>query len=139
MSDLLQQELDRRKFITGGTAAGVAATVGGANAQAGSQLELWASAPKTSVVLHDPRIPMPAEVQRRLHANGARTMTLEGDPVWFWRSAAAAPLRDPSTTLLGVTGWAELLVFRGLAAETRRHLRYEKLDAATGTFIWLVA
>ena len=138
MSDPREQELDRRQFITSGAAAGVAATVRGADAQASPQLELWAEAPRASVVLHDPRIPMPAEVLHRLDANGARVIALEGDPVWFWRSAAGAPLRNPSTTLLGVTGWAELLVFRGLAAETRRHLRYEKL-AAAGTFIWMVA
>lgn len=138
MSDPRQQELNRRRFITGG-AAGIAATVAGGAAQAGSSFQLLGSAPNNSVVLHDPRIPMPAEVVRRLNANGARTIELDGDPVWFWRSVAGAPLRDPATTLLGVTGWAELLIFRGLAAETRRHLRYEKLNAATGTFIWLVA
>ncbi len=138
MSDPLDHELDRRRFIAGG-AAGVAATMVGVEAEAGLQLELWAAAPKASVVLHDPRIPVPHEVLRRLDANGARTIALEGDPVWFWRSAAGAPLRDPATTLMGVTGWAELLVFRGLAAETRRHLRYEKLDTATGTFIWMIA
>lgn len=139
MSEPLEQELDRRRFITGGAAAGVAATVMGVDAQAGAQLELWSSAPKGSVVLHDPRIPVPQDVLRRLDANGARTVALHGDPVWFWRSEAGAPLRDPATTLMGVTGWAELLVFRGLAAETRRHLRHEKLDAATGTFIWMIA
>jgi hypothetical protein len=137
MSGPLHTELDRRSFITGAAAGVLAPAV--VPAQAGSQLGLWTSAPKTSVVLRDPRISMPAEVMHRLDANGARTIVLEGDPVWFWRSAAGAPLRDASTTLLGVTGWAELLVFRGLAAETRRHLRYERLDAATGIFIWLVA
>jgi hypothetical protein len=128
---------DRRQFITGG-AAGVAAAVAGAETQAVSQLNLLATARRASVVLHDPRIPMPAEVQQRLGANGASVVTLDGDPVWFWRSAAGAALRDPSAQLLGVTGWADLLVFRGLAAETRRHLRYEKLSGS-GTFVWLIA
>lgn len=138
MSDLMKVELGRRQFIMG-SAAGVAATVAAGTAQSGSGLPLWSSAPRNAVVLHDPRILMPAEVASRLGANGARTIALKGDPVWFWRSKAGAPVRDPATTLLGVTGWAELLVFRGLAAETRRHLRYEKLNASTGTFIWLVA
>jgi hypothetical protein len=138
MNKPLDQELDRRQFITGGAAASVAA-VTTVDAQAGSQMGLWETAPKSSVVLHDPGIAVPPEVLRRLSANGASTISLNGDPVWFWRSAAGAPLRDPATTLLGVTGWADLLVFRGLAAETRRHLRYERLDAATGTFIWMIA
>ena len=139
MSKPADPVLDRRRFIAGGAATGVAATVAGAGAHAASQLNLWAAAPKAAVVLHDPRIAMPADVRGRLEANGTRTIALEGDPVWFWRSAVGAPLRDPATTLMGVTGWSELLVFRGLAAETRRHLRYEKLDAATGAFVWLVA
>jgi hypothetical protein len=138
MSDPRQPALDRRRFLTGG-AAGIAASVAAGAAQAGAGFQLWGSAPHGSVVLHDPRLPLPAEILRRLGTNGARTIALQGDPVWFWRSAAGAPLRDPATTLLGVTGWAELLIFRGLAAETRRHLRYEKLNAGTGTFIWLVA
>jgi hypothetical protein len=138
MSGPLQQELDRRRFIAGG-AAGVAATVAGGTSRTGSPFQLWFSVPKTSVLLHDPRLPIPAEVMHRLKANGVRMIALEGDPVWFWRSTAGTALRDPSTTLLGVTGWAELLIFRGLAAETRRHLRNEKLNTATGAFIWLVA
>jgi hypothetical protein len=138
MSGSPQAELDRRQFITGG-AAGVAATVAGGTSQTGSPFQLWVSAPKTSVVLHDPRISIPAEVLHRLDANGIRRIALDGDPVWFWRSAAGVVLRDPSTTLLGITSWAELLIFRGLAAETRRHLRNEKLNTATGAFIWLVA
>jgi hypothetical protein len=138
MSGLLQQELDRRQFITAG-AAGVATTVTGGTSQTGAPFQLWVSAPNTSVLLHDPRIRIPADMMHRLDANGVRMIALEGDPVWFWRSAAGTALRDPSTTLLGVTGWAELLIFRGLAAETRRHLRNEKLNTATGAFIWLVA
>lgn len=128
--------LDRRQFMAGGTASATAMVAG--EAQAGSQLALWATAPRASVVLHDPRIPMPPEVRRRLDANGARIVALEGDPVWFWRSKTAEQLRNPATQLLGVTGWADLLVFRGLAAETRRHLRYERL-ASGGTFVWLIA
>jgi hypothetical protein len=137
MSDPLDQTLDRRQFIAGGAAAGVAAVA--TDTVAGSPLPQWAAAPKASVLLQGSGMAVPKEVLRRLEANGASTIALDGDPVWFWRSAAGAPLRDPATTLLGVTGWADLLVFRGLAAETRRHLRYEKLDASTGTFIWMIA
>jgi hypothetical protein len=139
MSKSNDHSLDRRQFLAGGAATGVAATAAAAGSPVAAQVGLWALAPKAAVILHDPRIPMPPDVRRRIEANGTQMITLEGDPVWFWRSAAAAQVRDPATTLMGVTGWAELLVFRGLAAETRRHLRHEKLDAATGTFVWLVA
>jgi hypothetical protein len=138
MSKAPQGNLDRRQFIASGAVAGVAAAAS-VPAQAAPSLDLWASAHKAAVVLHDPRINVPQEVLRRLDANGARTLALQGDPVWFWRSAAAAPARESSTTLMGVTTWPDLLVFRGLAAETRRHLRYEKLDAATGAFIWMIS
>lgn len=138
MSDQDDHVLDRRRFITGGAATGVAAAVVSAEVQGGASAGVLASMPSSTVVLHDPRIPMPSEVRNRLDANGARVVTLDGDPVWFWRSKAGDLLRDPATPLMGVTSWAELLVFRGLAAETRRHLRYEKL-ADSGTFVWLIA
>lgn len=124
--------------MAGSAAAGLAATLQAANVHA-APLQKLASSSGASVVLHDPRITVPAEVLRGLEANGARMLAFAGDPVWFWRSTAGSPLRSPSTRLLGVTNWPDLLIFRGLAAETRRHLRYEKLDPATGTFIWLIA
>lgn len=128
----------RRRFISGSAAAaGMAAAMGGADAHPTSAFEKWSEA-GASVLLHDPRLAMPPEVVQRFDARGTRTIALSGDPVWFWRSAESAQLRDPATQLLGVTGWPELLVFRGLAAETRRHLRYEKI-AGSGTFIWLIA
>jgi hypothetical protein len=129
------KDQERRRFLMGSAAAGVAVTTTAANATQAT----WHAASRASVILHDARIVPPREVLARLGATGARTMALSGDPVRLWRSDAGAVLRDPSTTLLGVTGWPELLLFRGMAAETRRHLRYEKLDSTTGTFIWLIA
>jgi hypothetical protein len=41
--------------------------------------------------------------------------------------------------LAGLTSWPDLLVFRGLASESRRHLLHEQQDSATGTFHWLIA
>jgi hypothetical protein len=128
----------RRRFMAGGAAtAGLAAAMSSADAHAAGTLESWVTA-RASVVVHDPRLAVSPDILRRLDARGARTIALTGDPVWFWRSVAGAQLREPATQLLGITGWAELLVFRGLAAETRRHLRHEKL-ATAGTFIWLIA
>jgi hypothetical protein len=127
----------RRRFLAS-SAAGLATTMGAADSCVVSPLS-WPATAETSVVLHDPRILLPDDVQRRLFSNGARCLALEGDPVRLWRSDAGALLRKPTTTLMGVTGWADLLIFRGMAAETRRHLRYERLDLTTGTFIWLIA
>ena len=128
----------RRHFISGTAAtAGMVATGVGAPVPAAGVLEEWSDA-GAAVLVHDPRLATPAELLRGFESRGTRTIALSGDPVWFWRSAAGAQLREPSNQLLGVTGWADLLVFRGLAAETRRHLRYEKL-AASGIFIWLIA
>ncbi len=124
-------------FLTG-TVAGVAATLCAADVFAAST-GMWAAAAKGSVVLHDPRILLTQEIRQDLEARGTRTLVIEGDPVRLWRSEAGVPLRDPSTTLLGVTDWADLLIFRGLAAETRRHLRQDRLDTASGAFLWLIA
>jgi hypothetical protein len=135
MSDHLKDQ-NRRRFLVSSAVAGVAATTAGATM---ATTATWNAASRASVVLHDARISPPREVLARLGATGARTMALSGDPVRLWRSDAGAVLRDPSTTLLGITGWPELLLFRGMAAETRRHLRYEKLDASSDTFVWLIA
>lgn len=138
MSDSRDHDSARRRFIAGSAAAaGLVASINVSEAEAASALEGFDAA-GASVVVHDPRLVNSPEILQRLGARGMQTIALSGDPVWFWRSASGAPLRDPATRLLGVTGWADLLVFRGLAAETRRHLRYEKL-AASGTFIWLIA
>jgi hypothetical protein len=138
MSDSTDYGLGRRRFIAGGAAAaGFAAAMAGAEARAAIALEISGPA-GISVVLYDPRLAISADDLRRLDAKGTRIIALNGDPVWFWRSAAGSVLRDPDTQLLGITGWAELLVFRGLAAETRRHLRYEKLTS-DATFTWLIA
>jgi hypothetical protein len=106
---------------------------------AGTGVHSLDGAERGSIVLIDPRLNLRTESLQRLSANGAQLRLLQGDPVWFWRSKDNAALRAPGTRLLGVTGWVNLLVFRGLAAETRRHLRYEKFDEETGAFIWLVA
>ena len=126
---------DRRRFLAGAAASGVAATVGTEASVAKGQ---WTASARAAVLVHDPRIAPAQEVLLRLGANGARIMALTDDPVRLWRSAAGAMLRNPATTLMGVTGWGDLLLFRGMAAETRRHLRYEKLDEPSGTFIWLI-
>jgi len=131
----VDQKANRRQFMLG--SAITAAAISASAAQA--SVETLEAAASASVVLHDPRIAMDAAVADRLAANGARVIALDDDPVRMWRSQIGAVLANPETRLLGVTRWADLLIVRGLAAESRRHVRYEKLDAATGTFTWLIA
>ena len=127
----------RRGFLAGASGAAAVATAsatGGVNAAA--QLT---AADSASVVLHDPSLPMPPEVARRLQANGARIITIDEDPVRMWRQELGAVLRNPDTKLFGLTRWADYLIVRGLAAESRRFPRFEQLHEESGHFTWLIA
>jgi hypothetical protein len=129
---------NRRQFLQGSvtlTGAGALAAVGNA-AQASA---LLVAASKASVVMHDPRLAIDAKVVARLEASGARFISLNGDPVRLWRGAQSALLAHRDTRLFGVTRWPDFLIVRGLAAETRRHVRHEALDPATGVMTWLIA
>lgn len=126
----------RRGFLLGGAVAAGAASL---TASSPAALGLVQQAQAGVVVLHDPRIALPADIAGRLAANGARLVPLEGDVVRLWRGELAAVLGDPATRLLGVTRWPELLIVRGLAAESRRHLRHEQFDPGSASFIWLIA
>lgn len=126
----------RRGFLLGSAVAASAATL---SASSPAALGLVQQADAGVVVLHDRRIALPADIASRLAANGARLVALEGDVVRLWRGELAAVLGDPATRLLGVTRWPELLIVRGLAAESRRHLRHEQFDPGSASFIWLIA
>jgi hypothetical protein len=128
----------RRRFLTGvGGVVGVAGTaIAPGLEQAADQLAAAASA---SVVLHDPRIPLPQDVAERLAANGTRVIALDGDPVRQWRTDVGEVLRRPDTRLFGVTRWADYLIVRGLAAESRRHTCHEQHHPQTEHFTWLIA
>lgn len=129
--------IDRRSFLGAGVAAGTATGMLGAGAT-GQAGELPQLAARATLVLHDPRIPLDAAAARQLAANGARIITLSQDPVRQWREEAAEALRQPGTRLLGLTRWADFLMIRGLAAESRRHVLYERLDANSGVMTWLI-
>jgi hypothetical protein len=132
----------RRQFLAAGAGGGAlfagfgeaAAVTGTAAVSTGD----GAAGQGVAIVLRDPRLALPDDVATRLAANGARVITLQGDPVHFWRSEAAEELRRPGTRLYGLTRWADFLIFRGLAAETRRHVRYERLHPETDAFTWLI-
>ena len=138
MSEPLQSKTSRRRFLTGvgGVAGVVGANVAPAAVQVADQL---AAATSASVVLHDPRIALPDDVARRLAENGARIITLDADPVRLWRTEVGELLRRPDTRLFGVTRWADYLIVRGLAAESRRHTRHEQHHPGTEHFTWLIA
>jgi hypothetical protein len=138
MSEPLQMKSNRRRFLTGmGGVVGVAgATAAPAAVQVVDQLMAATSA---SVVLHDPRIALPGNVAQRLAENGARIITLDADPVRLWRTEVGELLRRSDTRLFGVTRWADYLIVRGLAAESRRHARHEQHHPVTEHFTWLIA
>jgi len=138
MNEPLQSKTSRRRFLTG--MGGVVGVAGTAAAPAAVQLaDPLAAATSASVVLHDPGIALPGDVAQRLVENGARIITLDADPVRLWRTEVGQLLRDPGTRLFGITRWADYLIVRGLAAETRRHARHEQHHPGTGHFTWLIA
>ena len=126
----------RRQLLAGGGwAVATAATVSGTAVAGASLPDLAGSA---SVILHDHRFALPADMQQRLSANGARIVALGDDPVRMWRTEIGTLLGQRDTRLLGVTRWPEFLLVRGLAAESRRHVRYQRVDPETGATIWLI-
>jgi hypothetical protein len=56
-----------------------------------------------------------------------------------WRGDQAWLLAHRDTRLIGVTRWPDFLIVRGLAAESRRLVRHESLDPASGVMTWLIA
>jgi hypothetical protein len=92
----------------------------------------------STVVLQDPRLPLPDAVRRQLGTNGMRVIALEEDPVRMWRGGQAALLNARDTQLLGVTTWPTFLMVRGLAEESGRRVRSQRLDADSGAMVWLI-
>lgn len=128
----------RRRFLQGSLAlSGAGALAAAAGAARASESLVAAS--RATVVLHDPRLAIDDAIAARLEAAGARFVALGGDPVHQWRGAEARLLAHRDTRLFGVTRWPDFLIVRGLAAETRRRVRHESLDPATGVMTWLIA
>jgi hypothetical protein len=115
--------------------AGAGAVLAGSAAFPGTS----ASPAGNTVVLQDGRHALPDVVLRQFAGNGALLMQLEPDPVRQWRGEYAALLAARGTRLLGATRWPEFLLVRGLAEESGRRVRYQKVDAASAAIIWLMA
>jgi hypothetical protein len=142
MKDKDHMQTSRRAVLagTGLTLAGTALSSSATHAGAGLSTQVPApAASDITVILQDRRYELPEEVRTRLAGNGARVVQLEEDPVRMWRGELASLLAAPGTRLLGATRWPEFLMVRGLAAESGRRVRYERLDAASGAIVWLIA
>lgn len=131
--------LTRRNLIAGSGGAMLVAAGGRPDAIDATVVEQVAREHRASVVLQDRRLVLPADACRRLAASGVRVLELEGDPVRMWRGEHAAVLDDADTRLLGVTPWIEFVMIQGLAAETRRRVRYQRFDATRDAMVWLIA
>ncbi len=127
--------MKRRQFLAGSAVA----TASGIATSAGSISTTLDAASRASVVLHDKRFTMDPAIAQRLAGNGAQVIALTDDPVRMWLGEIGELLKHPDTRLFGVTLWADYLIVRGLAAESRRHVRHERHDVEAGTFTWLIA
>lgn len=126
----------RRDFLhlAGAGAFGAAAAPALSAASAGTPAA-------STVIVHDPDFAVPAEFAAGLGQSAGSAVpmvALRGDPVRLWRDG----LRDTVAqggALYGLTLWADLVIFQGLASELRRHVRVVREDPATGRFAWMIA
>jgi hypothetical protein len=135
----IKSGVSRRSLLQAAGSVGAALPLA---AQAGAvppTNEMTGVAASATVILHDPRVPIDAAVQTQLARNGARHIALTDDPVRLWRGELQALLSHQDTRLFGVTLWADFLIVRGLAAESRRHVQFERFEPATGTITFLIA
>jgi hypothetical protein len=131
--------LTRRSLLAGSGGAMLVAAGARSDAIDATVVEQAALEHGASVVLQDRRLVLPEDACRRLAARGVRVLELEGDPVRMWRGEHAAMLADSGTRLLGVTPWIEFVMIQGLAAESRRRVRYQRFDATRNAMVWLIA
>jgi hypothetical protein len=129
----------RRAVLAGGAGCAAAAVALGRDATLTQEFAAATAASRATVVLQDRRLPVPADISARLQGNGAQLLELEADPVRMWRGALAPLLASRDTRLLGVTQWPQFLLVSGLAAESGRRVRYRRYDAASDSFVWLIA
>jgi len=131
--------LDRRRLLaaSGGALVGLATHPASAVAASEGVLDTRSSCP--TVVLQDRRLVLPQDVVERLVGQDVRLLMLEADPVRMWRGEHAGLLTHRNTRLLGVTPWIEFVMIQGLAAESRRRVRYQRHDTTSDAMVWLIA
>lgn len=133
---------DRRRLLaaTGSALLGAAALPAQAASTSTGAIDALDAVPAgATVVLQDRRLELPADVLERLAGGDLRLLTLQADPVRMWRGEHAELLARRDTRLLGVTPWIEFVMIRGLAAESRRRVRYQRYDEASDAMVWLIA
>lgn len=135
MSDWRLCALSRREVLIGGATVAGAGVLAPITARAAS----GADERGVSVLLHDRRIALDAALSQRMQQKGARIVTLGDDPVRQWRDESAAWLARHDARLMGITRWHDFLMLRGLAAESRRHVRFSSTVADDGVLTWLIA
>ncbi|HWL61451.1 MAG TPA: hypothetical protein VNQ32_01520 [Steroidobacteraceae bacterium] len=130
--------MDRRVLLTvSGALVMAAATTGTAQGRPSPDgLSVMDSRP--TVILQDRRVLLPEDLRARL-GGSTRVLQLEADPVRMWRGEHAPLLGDPTTRLVGITPWIEFVMIQGLAAESRRRVRYQRHDAGADAMVWLIA
>jgi hypothetical protein len=126
----------RRDFMCLAGASGAAVTVSGMTRAAAGPMP-----DRRALVVYDPDFVVPEDFLVGL-GGGARQaprrVALDGDPVRLWRDG----LRDEVSSgavIYGLTLWPDLLIFRGLAAEVRRHVTAVRQDRQSGRFAWMIA
>ncbi len=140
MSHPLRALLSRRQILISGAAgAGALAALVPAQATVLEVAAALAGEERVSLLLHDRRITPDARLVERMHARSARVMVLAEDPVRQWRDQSGDWLQRRDTRLMGITRWPDFLMLRGLAAESRRHVRFASPVSADGVLTWLIA
>lgn len=130
--------IDRRAMLTVSGALVMAAAGAGA-AEGGSGTGRFAVPDsRPTVLLQHRRVLLPEDLRTRL-GSGTRVLQLEADPVRMWRGEHAALLGDAATRLVGITPWIEFVMIQGLAAESRRRVRYQRHDPGADAMVWLIA
>jgi len=136
MSGAFEPTLSRRHVLLGGAAVGASLL---APAAAAGTSRSTAQGETVSLLLHDRRIVPEASLLARLQARGSRIVMLGEDPVRQWRDESAVWLAQRDARLLGITRWPDFLMLRGLAAESRKHVRFTSDVSADGVLTWLIA
>lgn len=131
--------LDRRAMLTvSGALVMAAATAGGAEKRH-DQGPLLPATARPTVLLQDRRVLLPDGLRESLGGSAVTVLQLEPDPVRMWRGEHAVLLGSPATRLVGITPWIEFVMIQGLAAESRRRVRYQRHDAGADAMVWLIA
>lgn len=126
--------IDRRQMLVAAGAAAIGTMVPMEMARAATRERT------RPVVLFDPAIQGARAMARKQATtlDGATLLPVAGDRIHFW----ARNLRGHEGDIIGITGWNDFVLLRGVAVEDGRRVQSEhKLAAQTGAsaFVWTIA